>query len=66
MTHHHDDADEAIARAMRAVRNMRDEIEWAQRVPGDRVELTRQVSDDMIDGLNIIARAFVTISERRR
>lgn len=56
--------DDAAIRASRKVRSIRDEIEQAQRVPGDRLEITRQVSDEIIDALHIIDRALVTLAER--
>lgn len=59
--HQHPDP---AARAIARVRSIRDEIEQAQRVPGDRLEITRQVSDVIVDNCGVIARAILALAER--
>jgi hypothetical protein len=45
-------------RAIRAIRTVRDELEQIGRVPGERLEITRQQLDAMFDNLGIAARSI--------
>jgi hypothetical protein len=54
----------AAAKAIRHLLHIRDEVEMAGRVPGERVTITRQVHDAILDDTGIVARLIRELAER--
>jgi hypothetical protein len=52
------------ARAIACLRAIQDTVEFAARSPGERVEFTRQETDQILDDLGIVARAIREREER--
>jgi hypothetical protein len=59
-------ASDAAVRAIRLVVDIRDRIEQAGRVPGERVEHTRQDDDSTLNDLGVVARLIREMAERGR
>jgi hypothetical protein len=56
--------DDIPPRIARHIRLVRDALEQAGRVPGERVELTRQEYDQAIDDLHVVDRLNREMAER--
>jgi hypothetical protein len=59
-------APDAAVRAIRLLVDIRDRIELAGRVPGERVEHTRQDDDSSLNDLGVVARLIREMAERGR
>jgi hypothetical protein len=59
-------ASDAAVRAIQLIVGIRDRIELAGRVPGERVEHTRQDDDSTLDDLGVVARLIRKMAEASR
>ena len=57
-------APDAAVRAIALILGIRDRIELAGRVPGERVEHTRQDDDATLDDLGVVERLIGKMEER--
>jgi hypothetical protein len=59
------DFDRAAARAISRLRNIRDEIELAQRAPGEFVTVSRKAAEAIDDDVGVIGRYIRKMAEGR-
>jgi hypothetical protein len=54
----------AAAEAIKHLLQIRDEVEMAGRVPGERITITRQVHDAILNDTGVVARLIRELAER--